>query len=158
MQTTVSATADQLTRFCLRRELTLICLLWMSTFERGRQTTWVQTQVFHKLAKWPLRLGFWLGISHVWLQHRFIMSIRGANVWRMPANHKARHKWKEYYISAGQVESFIRKHWTQPLIMLMAQGSHSRILNKEGLKQKNACEYSTKWLLPLHKSKRDRGT
>lgn len=63
---------------------------------------------------------------------------------------------REFYKEA-LVESFIRKHWTQPLIMLVVQGSHSRILNKEGIKPKNACEYSTKWLLPLHKSKRDFG-
>lgn len=153
MQTTVSATADQLTRFCSGQELTFICLLRTSTLERGRQTTWVQTQVFHKLAGWPLRLGFWLEISNVCLQHRFIMRIRGANVWRMSVNQKALHKWKEY-ISAGQVESFTRKPWVAPN---HASGTRKSFedLKKGGTKPKNACEYSTKQLLPLHKSERD---
>lgn len=71
----------------------------------------------------------------------------------MSVNQKALHKWKEY-ISAGQVESFTRKPWVAPN---HASGTRKSFedLKKGGTKPKNACEYSTKQLLPLHKSERD---
>lgn len=75
----------------------------------------------------------------------------------MSVNHKALHKWKEDYVSAGQVESFIRKC---EAALYHARGTEKSIQDlKKGRnkakKKKKACKYFTKWLSPLHSSKKD---